>query len=165
MKAARELHIFTLAPLSKSQALWYLRVFVVFVVDAMLINGRTKAAAPEYFPSFLFPFGIPSSSVDSWLIEEWSVVSWCLNLAGCFSGCFFQQLSSLCPSFSQNVHLVRGLSPFLRPLFALDAASALASATTVMRDSSRSSAVRSSIVVRSLSLALLRMVERLANAH
>ena len=155
----------TIAPLFKSQALWYLRAFVVFVVDAMLINGQTKVAAPKYFSSFLFSFRMLSSSVESWLIEAWSVVSWCLNLAGRFSGCFFQQLSSSCPSFSQNVHLVRSLSPFLRPLFALDAASALTSAAIVMRDSSRSSAVRSSIVGRSSSLALLWMVERLANAH
>lgn len=54
----------------------------------------------------------------------------------------------------QNLHLVYGLSSFLRILFALDTVSALALTIIVMRDLSRNLEVRFSIVKRSFFLAL-----------
>ena len=155
VKLACKLHMCTLAPLSKNQALWYLWDFVILVMGAMLINGQTKAIAPKSFPSFLLFFGMLSLSEESWF----------LNLARRFSRCFFQQLSSSYPSFLQNVHLVRTLVLFLRLLLALDAASALASTVTVIHDLSRSLAVRLSIVRRFLFLTLLWIVEYFANAY
>ncbi len=145
--------------------LWYFLVFEVFVIDAILIKGWTKAAAPKYFPSPLFLFWdaviIHNFLIDRRMIGRVLV----LQSRRAFFRVFFQQLSSSYLSFSQNVHLIYGLSPFLRPLFVLDEASALTSASILMCDSSISLAVRSLIVKRSSSWALLRMKQRLANNH